>query len=296
MTTNKSLTNGKAVSQSVMPPSLRPVPKADQIDVIPKRTETLLFWMFLMQGGIGVVLFLLSIGFIGLAFKPVPDLVVDKDNIAHRVRPFENAEKAEPEQVVTFLEKRLPALYTWVGVMSNPNDSTGTTFIKDPGKEVELGKEEGSGLIPTSVYNEQFILAESIRNQTLQTIAKLLKKTNGVIWQTDPRNPFLGISYRFVFRGRPSFPKEVSPGRWKVIVNADIVRLSPTLSLTQKEETIQDFNFEVYVRRAGRVPNLFPDKIDSEQQDLVAYGKSSGFEIDWMTPFDPRSVDVPATQ
>jgi hypothetical protein len=289
---SKSLTNGK----SVMPPSLRSIPKADDIDTIPKKIETLLFRVFVAQGAIGVVLLLLGIGFLGLAFRPVPDLVVDKDNIAHRVRPFEDAEKTEPEQVVTFLEKRLPALYTFVGVMPNPNDPTGTTFIKDPGKEVELGKDEGSGAIPTSVYNEQFILAESIRTQTIQNIARLIKKTNNVIWQTDPRNPFLGISYRFVFRGRPSFPKEVSPGRWKVIVNADIVRMSPTLALTQKEETIQDFNFEIYVRRAGRVPNLFPDKLGNDQQDLVAYGKSSGFEIDWMTPFDPRSVDVPPTQ
>lgn len=289
---NKILTNGK----SVMPPSLRPVPKADEIDTIPKRTESLLFRIFVSQGAIGVVLLLLSIGFVGLAFRPVPDLVVDKDNIAHRVRPFENAEKTEPQQVISFLETRLPALYTFVGVMANPNDPTGTTFIKDPGKEVELGKDEGAALIPTSVYNEQFILAESIRTQTIQQIARLIKKTNNVIWQTDPRNPFLGISYRFVFRGRPSFPKEESPGRWKVIVNADIVRMSPTLALSQQEETIQDFNFEIYVRRAGRVPNLFPDKLGGGQQDLVAYGKSSGFEIDWMTPFDPRSVDVPSTK
>jgi hypothetical protein len=246
------------------------------------------------QGAIGVVLLLLAIGFIGLAFRPVPDLVVDKDNMAHRVRPFENPEKSEPEQVVTFLEKRLPALYTWVGVMPNPNDPTQTTFIKDPGKEIGLGKDEGSGSIPTSVYNEQFILAEGIRLSTLQSIARLIKKTNNIIWQTDPRNPFLGVSYRFVFRGRPSFPKEVSPGRWKVIVNADIVRMAPTLALTQTEEPIQAFNFEVYVRRAGRVPTLFPDKFGGEQ-DLLAYGKSSGYEIDLMTPFNERSIDLPAT-
>lgn len=289
-----STQNGYTKDVSVLPSSLREMPQAESISVLSPNVEVVLTRLVLGQLGMFVALVLLVIAVFGIAFKPVPDLVVAADGTPQKTRPITDADLKEPEQVIRFLEKRLPVLYTWIGVIPNPNDPTGTTFIKDDGLPVSAinpttKKTEVVGKIPTSVFNEQFILAEPIRESTLAGIAGLIAKTNGIIWQTSADNPALGVSYRFVYRGRPQFPVEVEPGRWKVVVNGDIVRVSPTLGIAPNTEKIEAFNFEVYVRRAGRGPSLFLD----DRKDLVAYGKSSGLEIDAMIPFSPQNVVVP---
>ena len=286
--------NGHRNNGSVLPTSLRELPKSESLPVLNPNVELVLSRLVIAQAGTFVALGLMAIALLGIAFKPVPDLVVAADGTPQKTRPITDADLSEPQQVIRFLENRLPILYTWVGVIPSPEDPTGTTFIKDDGLPVsainpKTNKPEVIGKIPTSVFNEQFILAEPIRESTLAGIANLIAKTNGIIWQTSPDNPALGVSYRFVFRARPQFPIEVEPDRWKVVVNADIVRVSPTLGIAPNKEKIQAFNFDVYVRRAGRSPALFLD----DRKDLVAYGKSSGFEIDAMIPFSPHNVVVP---
>lgn len=282
-------------SSSVLPTSLQEFPSSESIPVLNPNVEVVLARLVITQAATVVALVLLVIAFFGVAFKPVPDLVIANDGTPQKTKPITDADLSEPQQVIRFLENRLPILYTWVGVVPNPNDPTGTTFIKDDGLPVSAlnpttKKTEVVGRIPTSVFNEQFILSEAIRESTLAGIAALIAKTNGIIWQTTPENPNLGVSYRFVFRARPQFPTEVEPGRWKVVVNADIVRVAPTLGIVPSTEKIQAFNFDIYVRRAGRGPSLFLD----DRKDIVAYGKSSGFEIDAMIPFSPQNIVVPS--
>jgi hypothetical protein len=287
---------------SIVPKSLqseRGIATSEQVPVISDNMERLMFRLVLILGGFLGVLFLGVIALLGIAFRPLPDMVVD---------PLERPEVNEAQQVVTFIEDRLPRLYTWAGVIRNPKDPSGLTFISDPGKEINLEDPDATnnpesaknnlptGRIPTSVYNEQFILGERIRLSTLREIAKVMERTGKVVFQTDPQNPFQGVSYRFVFRGRPQFPVEESPGRWKIIVNADIVRFSSTMSGTRTPSLVQDFNFIVYVRRSARVPNIVPDLDSKDGLDLVAYGKENGFEIDWMTPYLPQDETVPPVQ
>jgi hypothetical protein len=278
----------KSSASSVLPRKVREISPSETIPTLTPQLEIVLMRLVLATGANFVLLMLMAIALFGVAFKPVPDLVVTGDSTPLKTRPLAPSDVPETERVIRFLETRFPILYTWVGVRPNPDDPTGTTFVKDEPMQA------GSFKIPTAVWNEQFILAEPIRVSTLMAIGKLIDKTNGVIWQTPVANPALGTSYRFIFRGRPNFPVEVEPGRWKVVVNADVVRVSPTVGLEPNKEKIEAFNFEVYVRRAGRsLPMGFDDK---KLKDIVAYGKSSGFEIDAMIPFNPQKVVVPRPQ
>ncbi|NJM78192.1 MAG: hypothetical protein HC852_23480 [Acaryochloridaceae cyanobacterium RU_4_10] len=244
----------------------------------------------------GGVLAILAIATLALFFKKVQPAVIDKQGVPALTRPLQQDELSRPEAVRASLENRLPRFYTWVGVLLNKDDPTGTTFVKDEGMGItrydrENKKMVNVGKVPTTVYNEQFYLSEPIRNSTLAAIAQLIDKTNNVIWQTNPNNPSLGISYRFKFRGRPSYPKEVSSGRWKTIVTGDIVKVSPTLGLVPTEKIIQTFSYEVYLVEVSKQPTLF---VDNDKKDLVAYGCSDGFNIDLMIPYEPNETIVPS--
>jgi hypothetical protein len=291
---------------SILPKTLQEesqIPRSSDVPVMSEKMERFLFRLILLLGGYFVVITLGVFALLAIAFKPVPDMVIDQKGLGARMRPLDRVEQSEPEMVVKFLEERLPRLYTWTGVIRNDKDPTGLTFIRDPGKEISIVDSESGGQtenrhtaserIPTTVFNEQFILSESIRVNTLREIAKAIGRTGNVIFQTDPNSPWAGVSYRFVFRGRPQYPVEVSPGRWKVVVNADIVRISPGMSSPQTQSAIKDFNFIIYVRRAGRNPHILPDLGSADGRDLVAYGKSSGFEIDWMTPYSVEEENIP---
>ena len=284
--------NGNA---SLLPRKLRQLPPSEAVPVLNDQSQKLLVNLTLSFAALSVGFILCGIGLILNAQRPVPDLVVDR-SVAAKVQPLTPAEAPEPEMVVRSIEQKFPLLYTWVGLIPNPKDPTRTTFLKDPGRTVET-RSSGSIKIPTSVWNEQYFLAEPIRVQTLQAIADLIAKTGQNIWTVDPNNPALGISYRFIFRGRPRFPEEVEPGRWKVIVQGDIVKQSPTLIGPPKAQKLQAIDFEVYVRRAGRnIPIHIGEDADTQGTDIVAHGKSTGFEVDAMIPFNPDKEPLPQPQ
>lgn len=285
--------NGKKADK-VLPSTFEKVENSSQIEVMQDRSQAILSNLTLAVSALAFGFMFLGFGFVMNALRPIPNLVIDGDT-ASRVQPLKKQKASEPAQITHFLENRFPLLYTWVGLIPNSKDLTGTTFIKDPTKTVETP--QGAVKIPTSVYNEQFILAEEIRKPTMEAIAELISKTGSQIWQTDPNNPGIGISYRFVFGGRPQFPKEVEPGRWKVVVNGTIVKVQPTLVGPPETKKLQDLNFEVYVRRAGRNPAIaIGEDLDGEGRDLIAHGKSSGYEIEAMLPFKPTEKTLPRPQ
>jgi hypothetical protein len=255
---------------------------------------TRIFMALVLIGG-GVVISMLAL--LSLTFKKITPLVIDTKGNSHLTRPLNDNEVSKPEAIRRSLENHLPRLYTWIGVLQDPNDPTGTKFVKDEGLPVSLydSKTQSTsvvGKIPTTVFDEQFYLSEPIRESTLAAIAQLINKIKGSIWQTDPNNPALGTSYRFRFRQRPSFPEEVSPGRWKTIVTGDIIKVSPTLGIAPTEKAVQTFNFEIYLVEVSRQPGLFHD----DHKDLMEYGTADGVNIDSFIPYIPSKETVPSPQ
>lgn len=226
-----------------------------------------------------------------LATKPAPDLVQQDNGVMARVRPLDHRTDSVPDQVVSFLEERLPRAYTWSGLLVNPDDPAGLSYIRDPGVSVTATKGDDV-LVPTPLYNEQFIFDEPIREPTLRGIAQTIKdgQVDKKIFANDPAQPSLATIYRFILRGKIQYPQEVSTGRWKVRVAADIVLFSPSETLGVKQKHIAEFVQDIYVRKASPIPQLFIH--DQKRQDLVWYGRKDGFVIDAMLPVGPAQ-EVP---
>lgn len=270
------------------------VPASERVSVLPPQLSS-----YLLRSGIAiaVLLVLQGIGALSLVFlatKPAPDLVQQDNGVMERVRPLDHRVDSVPDQVVQVLEDRLPRVYTWTGLLVNPDDPTGLTYIQDPGVAVTTANGENV-LIPTTLYNEQFFFDEPIREEMMKRIAQIIKD-GGVdkqIFSNDPAHPSLATVYRFILRGKIQYPQEISTGRWKVRVVADIVKFSPTDTLGVKEERIAEFVQDVYVRKASSIPKLFAN--DQQKQDLVWYGRKDGFVTDAMLPpgSAPENPGVP---
>lgn len=259
------------------------VPASERVSVLAPQLSS-----YLLRSGIAIVVLLAmnGIGLLSLVFlatKPAPELVQQDNGVMARVRPLDHRVDSVPDQVVNFLEDRLPRVYTWTGLLVNPDDPTGLTYIQDSGVAVPTVDGENA-LIPTTLNNEQFIFDEPIREPQMKRIAQVIKD-GGVdkkIFSNDPAHPSLATVYRFILRGKIQYPQEVSTGRWKVRVVADIVRFSPSATLGIKQEPIAEFVQDVYVRKASSIPKLFVN--DEQKQDLVWYGRKDGFVIDAMLP------------
>ncbi len=145
-----------------------------RIPVLPPQLSS-----YLVRSGIAIsILLVLQIinvlSNLFLANKPVPDLVQQDNGVMARVRPIDHRVDSVPDQVINFLEERLTRAYTWSGLLVNPDDSTGLTYISDPGVSVTTTKGD-SVMIPTTLYNEQFIFDEPIRESMIKAIAQMIK-------------------------------------------------------------------------------------------------------------------------
>lgn len=251
---------------------------------------------YLVRLGIAVAILLIlqtlnALSTFFLATKPAPDLVQQDNGVMARVRPLDVRTDSVPDQVVSFLEDRLPRVYTWSGLLVNPDDPAGLSYIRDSGVSVVTTKGDDI-LIPTPAYNEQFIFDEPIRTPTLRGIAQTIKdgQVDKKIFANNPAQPSVASIYRFILRGKIQYPIEVSTGRWKVRVAADIVLFSPSETLGVKQKHIAEFIQDIYVRKASPIPQLFIH--DQKRQDLVWYGRKDGFVIDAMLPVGPAQ-EVP---
>lgn len=267
------------------------VPISERIPVLSPQLSS-----YLLRSGIAIagLLVLQMIGVLSLLFlatKPSPELVQQDNGVMLRVRPLDYRVDSISDQVTKFLEDRLPRIYTWSGLLVDPDDPTRLTYLRDPGVSVTT-KTGDSVLIPTTLYNEQFVFDEPIRESTLKGIAQMIKdgSVDKKIFANDPTHPSLAATYRFIVRGKIQYPQEVSTGRWKVRVAADIVLFSPTETLGIKQKPIAQFVQDVYVRKASPIPQLFIH--DQKRQDLVWYGRNNGFVIDAMLPLGPAQ-EVP---
>ena len=251
---------------------------------------------YLVRLGIAVAVLLIlqtlnALSTFFLATKKAPDLVQQDNGVMARVRPLDTRTDSVPEQIVSFLESRLPRVYTWSGLIVNPDDPAGLSYIRDSGVSVTATKGDDV-LVPTPLYNEQFIFDEPIREPTLKGIAQTIKEgeVDKKIFANDPAHPSIASIYRFILRGKIQYPIEVSTGRWKVRVAADIVLFSSSETLGVKPKHIAEFVQDIYVRKASPIPQLFIH--DQKRQDLVWYGRKDGFVIDAMLPVGPAQ-EVP---
>lgn len=266
-------------------------PASKRVPVLPPQLSSYLLRLGVAIAVLVVLQIISVLSNLFLATKPAPDLVQQDNGVMARVRPLDHRIDSVPDQVIRFLEDRLPRAYTWSGLLVDPDDPTGLAYVSDPGISVTTTKGDRI-LIPTTLYNEQFIFDEPIRESMLKGIAQMLKD-GGVdkkILVNDPAHPSLATIYRFILRGKIQYPQEVSTGRWKVRVAADIVLFSPTETLGVKQKPIAEFVQDIYVRKASPIPQLFIH--DQKRQDLLWYGRKDGFVIDSMMPPGPAQ-EVP---
>lgn len=250
------LPNERDVSASALPDDYD-APASKRVPVLPPQLSS-----YLLRLGVAIaVLVILQIisvlSNLFLATKPAPDLVQQDNGVMARVRPLDHRIDSVPEQVISFLEDRLPRAYTWSGLLVDPNDPTGLTYVSDPGVSVAATTGD-SVLVPTTLYNEQFIFDEPIRESMLKGIAQMIKdgEVDKKIFANDPAHPSLAAIYRFILRGKIQYPQEVSTGRWKVRVAADIVLFSPTETLGVKQKPIAEFVQDIYVHKASLSHNF----------------------------------------
>lgn len=268
-------------------------PRMSEIDI--DMALTRIFTALVVLSGATVVC---AICLTGLSLKRSTPLVIDQKGAPHQTRPLGNNEVSKPEAIRRSLEYRLPRLYTWSGVIRDASDPTGMKFVKDEGTPVTVWDAEAKqtktvGRVPKTVSDEQFYLAEPIREATMVAIASLIEKTKGVLWQTNPDIPQLGISYRFRFRNRPSLPEEMQPDsagnrRWKTIVTGDILKISPGAGMVPTEKAIQTFSYELYVVEVPPQGAL----VNDGNRDLIEYGTSDGFNISAFVPYQPNKEDI----
>jgi hypothetical protein len=266
-------------------------PASKRVPVLPPQLSAYLLRLGIAIAVLVVLQIISVLSNLFLATKPAPDLVQQDNGVMARVRPLDHRVDSVPDQVISFLEERLSRAYTWSGLLVDPNDPTGLTYISDPGVSVTTTKGD-SVLIPTTLYNEQFIFDEPIRESMLKAIAQMIKD-GGVdkkIFANDPAHPSLATIYRFILRGKIQYPQEVSTGRWKVRVAADIILFSPTETLGVKQKPIAEFVQDIYVRKASPIPQLFIH--DQKRQDLLWYGRKDGLVVDAMLPPGPAQ-EVP---
>lgn len=266
-------------------------PISERIPVLAPQLSSYLLRTGIVTAGLLVLQVISVLSLLFLATKPSPDLVQQDNGVMSRVRPLDYRVDSDSDRVIRFLEDRLPRIYTWSGLLVDPDDPIGLKYIRDPG--VSIGSKTGdSVLVPTTLYNEQFVFDEPIRDPMLKGIAQMIKdgSVDKKIFANDPAHPSLATTYRFILRGKIQYPQEVSTGRWKVRVVGDIVLLSPTETLDVKEKPITQFIQDVYVRKASPIPQLFIH--DRKRQDLVWYGRKDGFVIDAMLPVGPAQ-EVP---
>jgi hypothetical protein len=276
---------------SYLPDETEDLPASERVPVLPPQLSS-----YLLRNSIATIamLGLGALSFLTLLFiatKPTPDLVQQDNGVMARVRPLDRRVDSVPDQVVRFLEDRLPRVYTWSGLLVDPDDPTGLKYIHDPGVEASTPKGEGV-LLPTTLYNEQFIFDEPIRDKMMRDLAGTIKDgdVDKEIFKNDPAHPSLATVYRFILRGKIEYPQEVSTDRYRVRVAADIVKFSLTQSLGVKAKPIAEFLQDVYVRKASKIPQLMIH--DAKRKDLLWYGRKDGFVIDSMVPVGPAQ-EVP---
>jgi len=170
--------------------------------------------------------------------------------------PLENTARS-PEFIRQFVLEQLTSLMTWTGEL--PTDANGKAS-RDIGIQITSTKGEKK-LVSTTSWQAGFAFTEDFRTGMLSSIATLT-----------PPQVFQGTSKVILIPRSLTNPEEISKGRWKLSLVANLV----TFSSDNPAGVSVLFNKEIFIQSID-IPYLRSDSTAIEQ--AIFKVRSSGLEI-----------------
>lgn len=150
--------------------------------------------------------------------------------------PIPEPLEREPEEIRSFVEKTMTALFTWSGKLPPQNIEEAQNPKPDEGVPIKMS----TGVtkkISTTVLGTSFALSEDFRKQFLQEIAN---QTPPEVFSSDSKKAMeIKLATRWV-----SEPEKIEEGKWKAVMVADLILLRPAL----ERRKLVRFNKEILVR------------------------------------------------
>ena len=221
----------------------------------------------LVLNGLGLFATLLLFGaYVGLARKDPPTLVQMESGKAIVTAPLDSQERT-PATIQRFTQETLTLLLSASGRISSADPQRQP--LADPG--IDVG---GNKKITTLAKLAGFALSEDFRPDFLTKLGQLTPQ--------DIFNGASGTQTVLVVRD-VSLPQKVSEGQWKVVMVADLLRVSQTNQIGAGVP----FNKEIFIRA------VLPPTVTSVASDLerqVADTRKAGLEIYGMREFVPPNL------
>ena len=200
------------------------------------------------------LLFLLYGSFSNLARKKPPSLVQLETGKAITVAPLGSQDRT-PQVVKKFVIDTMTLMMNWSGTL--PATTVEQTANSQPDPGVNVGK----GKVSTSAWQASFALSEDFRKEFLVKLAQLT-----------PRGIFNGQSQVTLVPLEVQAPQQISDGKWKVKMVANLMVLDRTENLA----TAIPFNKEIFVQ-AVEAPD--PPSETTGLTAVIYTVRSSGLEI-----------------
>lgn len=221
----------------------------------------------LVLNGLGLFATLLLFGtYVGLARKAPPTLVQLEAGKTIAVQPLDSKERT-PATIQRFTQETLSLLMSASGRI--PSADPKVQPLADPG--IEVG---GNKKITTLAKLAGFALSEDFRPDFLTKLGQLT-----------PQDLFNGATTTqtvLVVRD-VSVPEKVGDGQWKLVMVADLIRVSQTNQIGAG----MPFNKEIFIRSVLQ-PAVTSVASDLERQ--VADTRKAGLEIYGMREFVPPNL------
>ena len=165
--------------------------------------------------GLGALTFCISlfntVALLAVSKKAPPTLVQLLDGKAVTVTAISSSQRT-PETIKRFVNETFALMFNWSGKLPANNEKGTQAPQEDPGVKVSS---EGAGLnskVTTSSWQASFALSSDFRSTFLQKIAQLT-----------PNEVFSGDSQVVLVMRNVGAPQQVSVGKWKVSVVADLI-------------------------------------------------------------------------
>ncbi len=207
-----------------------------------------------------LLLFLLTIGYFGLARKSPPTLVQVEAGKSIAVAPLDSLERT-PASVQKFTQDTMTLMMSASGTLplSAPTKE-GAQPVPDQG--VTINTTKGQRKISSLAALAGFGLSEDFRSTFLSKLGEIT-----------PQDIFQGTSDQVVLViSDVSKPQQVEAGKWKVVMIASLIRFSPGTASSQGTE----FNKEIFIRA------ITPPAVGAYSTELekeIAQIRHAGLEI-----------------
>lgn len=181
---------------------------------LPKKTD---FFALAVLGmlGLGTLTFCVSLfntaALLAVSQKKPPTLVQLLDGKAVTVTAISSSQRT-PETIKRFVNETFALMFNWTGKLPADNQKETQSPKPDPGIKVAAQNSGLSDKVTTSSWQASFALSSDFRSTFLQKIAQLT-----------PTEVFSGNSQVVLVLRNVAQPEQVSPGKWKVGVVADLI-------------------------------------------------------------------------